>query len=468
MTPPLWTREEARQATGGAVHGRDWQATGVAIDSRTLTAGDLFVAIRGERHDGHDHVMAALEAGAVAALVDHVPPGLEDAPLLVGRDTLADLRALARAARARTRARVIGITGSVGKTSTKEMLRHTLSEQGPALATRGNLNNHIGLPLSLARLPADAAFAVLEMGMNHAGEIADLAALARPEVALITTVDAVHLENFDSVAGIAEAKAELFQAGPTVAVLNRDNAHFALLETRARAAGAERILSFGRAEGSDARLEHVTLSPEGSTVQATVLGAPLSYTLGPPGMHWVLNSLGVLLTVAAAGGDTAAAAAALAHVTAPAGRGGQHTIPTPDNGVARLLDDAYNASPASMEAAFATLACIPPTGNGRRLVALGDMLELGPESPALHAALAAPLAAHGIDGVFTCGPNMAALHQALPEARRHAHAEDAESLLPCVRAALRAGDVILVKGSHGSRMHVVADGLRPPKQDGSR
>jgi UDP-N-acetylmuramoyl-tripeptide--D-alanyl-D-alanine ligase len=462
---PLWTYAEAAAATGGRCTA-EWLATGITIDSRTLAPGDLFVALKGPNFDGHDFVADAFVKGAVAAIVDRIDGALpKEAPLLLVDDTLAALRALAHAARARTGARIIGVTGSVGKTGVKEALRLALSRQGATTANQGSLNNHWGLPLSLARLRKNDAFGIFEMGMNHPGEIVPLTKLARPDVAVITTVEAVHMESFASVEAIAEAKAEIFAGcgADAAAVLFRDNPHFARLAAAAHHAGLRRVLGFGADVFADVRLLSSRLDAERSSVRAMVEGRAIDYQVGLPGSHWVTNSLCVLAAVVAVGADVEVAAAALADLQPAKGRGQRFTVVV-EGGSFELVDDSYNASPVSMAASFAVLGGLAPGKGGRRIAVVGDMLELGPDELALHAGLARPLAAHGVDLVFAAGPRMRALFEALPATMRGAYAADAASLAPIVADAVRPGDVIGVKGSAGSRMGRVVEALRalPP------
>ncbi|MFQ5774235.1 MAG: UDP-N-acetylmuramoylalanyl-D-glutamyl-2,6-diaminopimelate--D-alanyl-D-alanine ligase [Kiloniellaceae bacterium] len=460
----LWTAEAAAEATGGA-NTAAWAATGVSIDTRTLRSGDLFVALAGPNFDGHDFIAEAFKKGAAAAIA-HRPTGDTSAgPLLVVADTLAALWRLGAAARARGRARVIGVTGSVGKTSTKEALAACLSAAAPTAASAGSLNNHWGVPLSLARLPRAAAYGVFELGMNHPGEIRDLARLLRPEVALITNVEAAHIGYFRSIEEIAEAKAEIFEGmGPDgTAVLNRDNRHFERLAAAARTAGLRRVVGFGRGAEAEVRLIDCTLEATRSRVSAEVFGRPVTYLLSVPGTHWVANSLAVLATVSAAGADVTAAAAAMGRLVPVKGRGRRHAVRLPD-GAFVLIDDSYNANPTSMQAAFEVLGRTETGPGGRRIAALGDMLELGPDSAAMHRGLAGPLRAAGIDVVFTCGRDMAALNASLPQAMRGGHAADARALVPLVTAVVAAGDAVLVKGSAGSRMGLIAEALKGMSQ----
>lgn len=457
----LWTARDALAATGGA-GPEGWRAAGVAIDSRQVQPGDLFVALIGPNHDGHDHVAAAFAAGAAAAMVSRRPAGLpDDAPLLLVPDTQAGLEALGRAARARFCGTVIALTGSVGKTGTKEMLRLALSRQGKTAATVGNLNNHIGAPLTLARLPADADYAVIELGMNHAGEIGPLSRMVRPHVALITRIAPAHIEFFDSIEGIADAKAEIFEGlaegGP--AIVNADDGFAERLAAAARKAGAGQVIRFGEAPEAEARLLDLALEADGSLVEAALERRWFAYRIGAPGKHWVQNSLGVLCAAAAAGADPAAAADALAEVRPPAGRGATEALALPQGRII-LIDESYNASPAAMRAAFAVLAAREPGPGGRRVAVLGDMLELGAKAPAEHGALGTALAALPVDLVFAAGPEMPALVERLRPAQRAGYAPDTAALAEQVLPALRGGDVVLVKGSLGIRMARIVGALR--------
>lgn len=458
--PALWSSDEAIAATGGR-STRHWLAGGVSIDSRTVAAGDLFVAIRGLNVDGHNFVADALAKGAVAAIVARRADGVAaDAPLLEVADTMKALEALGRAARARTAARVVAVTGSVGKTGTKEALRRVLSEQGATAASEGSYNNQWGVPLSLARMARDAAFGVFEIGMNHPGEITPLVRMARPHVAVVTAVEAAHLEFFPSLEAVADAKAEIFlgiERGGA-AVLPRDNPLYTRLESAARAAGCGRVLSFGEHREASARLIGCELMPDGAKVVAQVAGRPVAYRLSVAGRHWVVNSLAVLCTVHALGADVTAAAAGLAGFAALKGRGRRHTVMVPD-GTLTVIDESYNASPAAVAAAIATLGQVGRGDFGRRIAVLADMLELGAESRSRHAALAAPLRENGIDLVFLAGGETRALWDALPKPMRGGHAEDAEQLAPLVAANVRAGDVVMVKGSAGMKTGKIVQAL---------
>lgn len=461
---PLWTLDAVAAATGGRVVGQPAQAiTGVSIDSRTLMKGEAFFAIKGDRVDGHDYVAKAIAAGAGVSVVAEARLGEmpKDAALIVVPDVLEALRALARAARARSSAKIVAVTGSVGKTSSKEMLRTALAPSGETHASAASYNNHWGVPLSLARLPADGRYGVFELGMNHSGELTPLSALVRPHVALITTIEPVHIEYFKNIEAIADAKAEIFSGVVPggAAILNRDNAQFGRLAAAARAAGIEQIVGFGADEKSEARLLNVTLDANSSAVRASVLGEEIAYRLGTPGRHVVDNSLAVLAAVKLMGADLARAAKALGDLQPPKGRGQQIRLDL-GPGAAVLIDESYNANPASMRAAIEVLGRLPVGPSGRRIAVLGDMLELGDEAEALHESLAAAIQAAGIDLVFCSGPLMQALWQALPPARRGGYAESAARIEPEVLAALRPGDAVMIKGSNASRMHMIVASLR--------
>jgi UDP-N-acetylmuramoyl-tripeptide--D-alanyl-D-alanine ligase len=436
---------------------------GLSIDTRTVARGEAFFAIRGDARDGHDFVPAALTAGAGLAVVaqDRRADLPDDAPLLVVRDVLEALRDLARAARSRSPAKIVAVTGSVGKTGTKEALRLALGASGPTHASAASYNNHWGVPLSLARLPESARYAVFEIGMNHAGEITPLTRLVRPHVAIVTNVEPVHLEFFGTVEAIADAKAEIFlglEPGGT-AVINRDGPHYRRLAQAATAAGAARVLSFGEDERAEARLLNVALQADSSTVQARILGAEVTYKLGAPGRHVVVNSLAVLAAASLAGADLALAALALAGLAPPTGRGQRIALMLPGGGSALLIDESYNANPASMRAALAVLGQAATGRRGRRIAVLGDMLELGPAGADLHRGLIDAVLGHGIDLVFCAGPLMRNLWESLSSERRGGYAESAAALESQVVAALRDGDTVMVKGSLGSRMGPIAKAL---------
>jgi UDP-N-acetylmuramoyl-tripeptide--D-alanyl-D-alanine ligase len=457
----LWQAKDAAAAVNGTTSG-DWAAAGVVIDSRAVQPGDLFVAIDGDRLDGHAYVQAAFSNGAAAALVHKVPDGVDarDPRLLNVSDTTKALAALGAAARLRTDAKILAVTGSVGKTGTKEMLRLALSALGQTHASAGNLNNHWGAPLSLARMPSATDFGVLELGMNHAGEIGPLSTMTAPHGAIITRIAPAHTEFFDSIEAVADAKAEIFEGVQPggFAVLNADDPMFGRLARQARQAGIERVIRFGERLGSDVLLTKLKLSETGSRVDADILGKPLRWTLQAPGAHWAANSLAVIAAVHGLGGDVAVAAKALAEMKAPAGRGERRKIALSD-GQIDLIDESYNASPVAVRAAFAALALAKPKRRGRRIAILGDMLELGAESPLHHAQLADAFVAAKLDVAHAAGPECKLFIEALPPKFRGKWAENSEALAAEVDDLARAGDVVLVKGSLGMGMRRIVDAL---------
>ena len=464
----LWTSQDAVTATQGRSTA-DWQASGVSIDTRTLQPGDLFVALKDTR-DGHDFVAAALAKGAAAALVSRLPAGVPDtAPLLIVPDVLAALADLGTFARARTKAKVIGITGSVGKTSTKEMLRAILQGQGKTHAAEASYNNHWGVPLTLARMPPDADFAVIEIGMNHPGEIAPLSRMARPHVALITTVGAAHLEAFADVAGIAHEKASILDGLEPhgTAILPADLAETLILTAKAATTAAKTLL-FGTSATADYRLTTVTLTNETTIAHATRHGQPLLYKVRSPGKHFAANALAALACADALGLDPAIAANDIGNWTPPPGRGTRQCIllDIVDETTFDLIDDAFNANPTSMAASLDVLIAAKPDDNqgsigaGRRIAILGDMLELGPTEIDLHRAIAAHPGLHAIDRIHCVGPRMHALWLALPPRQRGLHTDTAAELAAHARSLIDAGDIVLVKGSKGSKVSLVVDALR--------
>jgi UDP-N-acetylmuramoyl-tripeptide--D-alanyl-D-alanine ligase len=459
----LWTIADMAAAMRADISGALPETVpGISIDSRTLAKGDVFFAIQGENRDGHDFVEAALKAGAGVAVLTRANRArfAGAMPLLAVDDVLEALRDLARAARARSQAKIVAVTGSVGKTSTKDALRLALSAEGETHASAASYNNHWGVPLSLARLPQSARYAVFEIGMNHAGEITPLTQMVRPHVAIVTTIEPVHLEYFGTLEKIADAKAEIFTGVEPggAAVLNLDNAQFARLAAAARVAKVARIVAFGEHKDAEARLVRYALHADCSTVEARILGHDVTYKLGAPGLHQVLNSLAVLAACALAGADLAVAALALTGLKAAPGRGTRIQLAVP-GGAALLIDESYNANPASMRAAIALLGQAPLGPHGRRIAVLGDMLELGAEAAALHRGLVEPLAAAKIDLVYCSGPQMRSLWEALPSNHRGGYAETAAALEPSVVDAVSAGDALMVKGSLGSKMGPIVKAL---------
>ncbi|KUJ79379.1 UDP-N-acetylmuramoyl-tripeptide--D-alanyl-D-alanine ligase [Ruegeria profundi] len=452
----LWTAAEAAEATGG--HSTtDWDVNGVSIDTRTLQPGDLFVALKAAR-DGHDFVAQALEKGAGAALVSRIPDGVsEDAPLLVVADVQAGLEALGKAGRARTGARVVGVTGSVGKTSTKEMLATIFETQGKTHASVASYNNHWGVPLTLARMPRDTEFAVIEIGMNHPGEIAPLARQARPHVALVTTVAAVHLEAFDSVAGIAHEKAAIFEGLEPggVAIVNADIEYANILRQTARDQGAK-IVDFGR-KAADYVLTGVAQVNGSVRADATLETQTFTYDVQSAGAHFAMNALGALAACVEMGVDLDDAIAGLKQWSPVKGRGVREILPLASGGQIELLDDSYNANPTSMEAALDVLAA---SKAARRIAFLGDMKELGGQEVAMHAGLAGVGAMARVDQVHSIGPLMKALHDALPKDKRGRWCETSAEMAEHLPELVRAGDTVLAKGSLSMALAQIVDGLR--------
>lgn len=470
----LWSAAEAAMATGGQ-NTQDWEASGVSIDTRTLRPGDLFVALKDAR-DGHDFVAQAFAKGAAAALVSHRPDGLpDDAPLLIVADVLVALNALGQAARARTQARILAITGSVGKTSAKEMARTVLSAQGKTHAAEASYNNHWGVPLTLARMPADTEYGVIEIGMSAPGEIAPLAKLARPDVAMITTVAAAHLEAFETgLPGIAAEKASIFEglSADGVALFNGDIPEACRPIVQMRAGKA--AFRFGTSEPCLFKLNDVKLSDGKTLVRARLPNiGEVMFKLNSAGRHFATNGLGVLAAAQALGADPVQAAMDLGRWQPPAGRGTLEKVTTDvaRNEYVSLLDDAFNANPTSLSAALEVLASYVPTDNvghivkGRRVAILGDMLELGSDELAMHAAMAADPSMSAIHLVHCAGPRMRALYKALPDEKRGQYAETADDLAANATRLADAGDVVLVKGSKGSKIARVVDALRKLGQE---
>lgn len=445
----LWTSSELAKATGGTASA-EFEVTGVAFDSREIQPGDLFIAMRGEATDGHLFIDRAMAAGAAGVICEQPV----DHPHVLVADSAAALTALGHAARARTGAMVIGVTGSAGKTSTKEALFHALDRMAPGAVHRSvkSYNNHVGVPLSLARMPRDARFGVFEMGMNHAGELAELTRIVRPHIAMITTIAPAHIGNFSNgEEGIADAKAEIFQGlepGGT-AIVPHNNRHYPRLYAAAQTC-AHVIRRFGSQPDSETRLIDAIRAPEGGSLVTAEIGeARLCFRVSAPGEHWVMNALAVMTAVDAAGGDLAVAGLALADLPGMSGRGERVQVATPDGGTALLIDEAYNANPASMAA---TLALLGQEHAARRIAVLGAMKELGEGSDSYHAGLAAPVMAAKVDHVILVGDEMAPLADALANSLEWqgtiAHVPAADAALSALTAILGDGDALLVKGSN--------------------
>jgi UDP-N-acetylmuramoyl-tripeptide--D-alanyl-D-alanine ligase len=443
----LWTSAEAESATLGNASAR-FVVNGLSIDTRTLKEGDLFVALKGDNRDGHDYVGAAFAAKAGAALVSHAPDGAAG-PLLTVADTLRGLEDLARAARARSNAKILAVTGSAGKTTTKEILRHALNGLGRTHVSAASYNNHWGVPLSLAGLPQDSEYGVFEIGMNHAGEIRNLVSFVRPHGALITTIAPAHLEYFGTCEAIADAKSEIFEGlmPGGFALIPGDSAYAGRLAARAVQAKVSRIIRFGHK--GEAKLLSFTPDGEGMRVKADILGQMVDCLVGAPGGHIATNVVGALAAVALLEGDVLNAAAGLKNFIALNGRGARFA-----SGDIIVIDESYNANPASMAAALALLGA----AKGRKIAVLGDMLEMGAGDH--HAALAAPVEQAGTDLVFAVGKEMKALWDRLPAQRRGAYAENSAALAPQLMGALKSGDTVLVKGSNGAKMSVIVEALK--------
>ena len=460
----LWTVDELVAASGGEVIGEvKLPLNGVSIDTRTIAPGDIFVAIKGEVHDAHDFVPNALAQGAGLAIVSRASDEMKAAgPLLVvANDPLEGLEKIGRASRARSPAKIVAVTGSVGKTSSKEMLRVALSASGLTHASVASFNNHWGVPLTLSRMSRNAAYGVFEIGMNHAGEITPLVGMVTPHVAIITNVAPVHIGNFNSIEEIADAKAEILSGVDSngAAILNRDSPFFDRLVAVAKSFGIQNIISFGTHEKADVRPERVVHHAICSCVTADVMGEKLIYKLGMPGEHMMLNSLAALGAVKLLGADLARAALALAAVEAPKGRGVQHRLEI-DGGEFLLIDESYNANPLSMVAALSLLERAKPGRGGRRIAVLGDMLELGAHGTSLHAGLSKAVDAHKVDVLYAAGPLMAHLWENTPTNRRGAYANTSAELRDSLLSGFRAGDVVMIKGSLGSRMGPLVEAIR--------
>lgn len=481
----LWTILELVDVVGGTVepcltasNGAGVPGVGsVSIDSRTLEPGALYVAIQGVAQDGHKFVGAAFQAGANAALVrsDYEPGSLDEGVLVRVPDPLAALEALGRAARARTGAKVIAVTGSAGKTGTKEALKDMLSTGGVCHASVKSFNNHWGVPLSLARMPAEARYAVFEVGMNHAGEILPLSVMIKPDVALITTVAPVHIGHFANEEEIADAKAEIFaglkESG--TAVLPIDNPHYERLKSRAREAGVAAIIGFGGNVAADARLLSGEFGRSESVVTADIMGEVHSFKIAIAGAHIALNLIGALAAVKLVGGDLNAAIGALSLIRAPEGRGVQYDLclePGEGDCVDRarclLIDESYNANPASMEIALKNLSLFKSDAHSRRIAVIGDMLELGQGAKAYHRQLAPLVERLDVDLVFAAGEMMAHMFEDLPSAKQGAYAPTSLGLVDVVEKNIQQGDVVMVKGSLGSDMGRIVKRLRAKFSDG--
>lgn len=457
------------QALAGAMNGRPVGTmpegvTGISIDTRTLQPGDAFFAIKGERFDGHDFATAALKAGAGLLIVaeSKLPAlGRITAPMIVVPDVLAALEAVGIAARARAKAKIIGVTGSVGKTTTKEALRCALGAVGSVHASPQSFNNHWGVPLTLARMPEDCDFAIFEIGMSNPGEIRQLVKYVRPHIALVTAIAPAHLGAFKSIEEIARAKAEIFEGLEPGghALINRDDRQWKLLDKVARELGVEHIWSFGEHARATFRLAGCELGSESSRMLVKMAGQELSVVVGAPGRHMVQNVLAVLGAAYLAGADVAKAAPALADFRAERGRGRRYRLAHPSGGEIVVIDESYNANPVSMKAALDLLGTASVPQGGRRIAVLGDMLELGVHSRKLHEALAGPVAKSGADMVLLGGPEIEALAATLPEGTAMQYRGSADELKPLLLETIRPGDVVMVKSSKSAGFSKLVEAL---------
>lgn len=460
----LWTFEALVQATGGRPLGQaSGPITGISIDTRTLNPGDAFFAIEGERFDGHSFATAAMAAGASVLIVAEAKlPALGRlaVPMVVVPDVLGALEDLGRAARLRSRAKIVAVTGSVGKTSTKNMMRQAFSACGSVHAADRSFNNHWGVPLTLARMPADCDYAIFEIGMNHPDEIRPLVKMVRPHIAVVTLVAAAHLGFFKSVEEIAHAKGEIFEGlvKGGAALINRDDAHWATLARLAEEAGVKTIAGFGAHEKADIRLTHVECGPQSSTFAIEIDGEATEVRLGAPGRHMVQNALATLGAVHLAQADMQKAAMALGSFDAEAGRGARHRLML-DGGAFTLIDESFNANPASMAAAFDLLKRAEPEAGGRRIAVLGDMAELGEHAEKLHAGLAGMVTDAGTELVFLAGREMKALAAALPEGLPVEHREATDDLRALVLAAVKPGDAVMIKSSKSIGFNKLVDAI---------
>ncbi|MBL0318279.1 MAG: UDP-N-acetylmuramoyl-tripeptide--D-alanyl-D-alanine ligase [Alphaproteobacteria bacterium] len=457
MSIILWNQHDIKAALPGVTASLPFAATGVSIDTRTLKPGDLFIAIKGETMDGHDFLAKAHENGACAAIISQDVPSLPaDFPVINVSDTLKAMEELGKYARNRCPGTFIGLTGSVGKTTCKTMLAYMLSAFGETYATEGNLNNHIGVPLTLMRTPQTSQFVIIEMGMNHAEEIRHISKMAQPHIAMITTVEAVHIEYFKNVEAIAKAKAEIFEGmvNKGVAVLPFDSPYYLIMEVSADQWGASKRITFGTSANATIRMVHYQQEAQGGHVDAVIEGQPFSYKIGMFGEHMAINSLANLGIIHALSLDVQKAANLLQGFSALPGRGKLYPLQI-NNINFSLCDDSYNASPASMRAAITQLS----HAKGRKIAVLGDMLELGNHALALHTGLAHDITKQRIDMVCTSGHFMRHLHGTLPHHLQGPCAEDPDTLYPQLIACLKAGDTVLVKGSHGSHVHKIVTRL---------
>lgn len=456
----LWTSDEISSYTNGNVK-TPFSATGISIDTRTLQKGDLYIALKGDNNDGHVYTSEAFENGASGVIISDTKSVQLNDPAVCVSDTNIALYDLARGARERAKnLESIAITGSVGKTGTKEMLAHVLRHFGNTHATQGNLNNHFGLPLTLARMSQNTQFGVFEMGMNHAGEITPLSQLAKPKISIITWIAPAHIEFFDGIEGIAKAKAEIFEgmSAGSVAILPFDNSQFSILLAEARTKGISTILSFGTNKNADAYIISTKETDNGNHITASIMGEKITFLLPQIGAHHAINAISVLLCVRALEQDLNQAAKVLADFKPVVGRGNIISLPFNSKKI-RIIDETYNASPEAMKAAITVLGTIKNEKNGRRIAILGDMLELGSQSDKLHESLAEIIMKQPIDLVLCCGQFMQSLAGALPS-NKVFHFKDSKALSNKIEKLIQPNDLLMIKGSHGSQMGIIIDEIK--------
>ncbi len=461
MTEFLWSAADILKATHGQSESVNWSVNGLSIDSRTLKKGDLFIALEGPEQDGHRFIEQAVLAGAAGVLV-HQSHIKSSVPVIKVHDTQKALIELGQAGRIRSKAKIVGITGSVGKTSTKEMLRLVLSASGNTHASEASFNNHWGVPFSLAKLPIKADFGIFEMGMNHPGEIDNLTRQVRPDIALITAIAPAHLAFFKDIHGITDAKAEIFHGLTTDSstILPFDSPEYQRLLDHAKRNNVKKIISFGQNKGADIKLLDVISEKETQRINAQYHGLHIKYQLPVIGHHWAVNSLAVVATALQLGVDLKLITAALEAFYPPSGRGQKQALTISNNREILLIDDSYNANPASVQAALNVLGQTNFKANNRRIAVLGDMLELGSEAAKLHMDLSQAVIQNKIDLVFTCGPFMQHLFKNLPKKIQGAHFANSTLLADKIESVLDDGDIIMIKGSLGSQMKLIINKLK--------
>ena len=457
----LWSAHEIASITGGTASGA-WSASGVSINTRTLKVGDLFIAIKGPKLNGHQFVAEALKKGASGLIIDTIPTNLpEQAPIVLVSDTLDALHALGKASRKRSEALIIAVTGSVGKTSTKNALYHALSAQSQTTCSQASHNNLWGVPLSLSQMAPEDQFGIFEIGMSHPGEISPLSKMVSPNITIITNVEPAHTENFDSLELVAEAKAEIFDGLEEngTAILNADNKFYSVLKARCKAVGIKNLLTFGSSNDADTRLISLTSDCQGSNVEASIQGETICYRVSLLGKHEVMNSLATLTAIYAAGADIPAAAAALGQLSPLPGRGKRYQLKFFDGSI-QLIDESYNANPTSMRAALDNLGNTEIEPPGRRIAVLGDMRELGKDSEFYHLNIAQTIVKNQVEKIFTVGNQMERLFFSLPSKMQCFSSIDAKGVTKEILQVLRPNDILLIKGSNAVGMASIVSEIR--------